>query len=253
MAWRVELLHNKRLHADAQTYAAFVGFAALHFTTKASPVRALVSRALCIYTDYVMNYLEQFVDSMRFLEKFDKNQKKQGLNYEDVSRGIERNILDEELQNFLDNNLGNAANGFISNSPGNLANLCHSVSQQFYENWMSQKIGDIAPVAITVGNVRYKGREVYQVSRSSVKRIMAKGFCPDESLDVHVWLTFSNMTVLDLTIIPTLVSKGLASPSDFEDFRYVIWKEGESSSFDYIPVLQHNNFMYVVDKVAGHA
>ncbi|KKN95275.1 hypothetical protein LCGC14_0180880 [marine sediment metagenome] len=38
---------NKRLHADAQTYAAFVGFAALHFTTKASPVRALVSRALC--------------------------------------------------------------------------------------------------------------------------------------------------------------------------------------------------------------
>ena len=37
---------NKRLHADAQTYAAFVGFAALHFTTKASPVWALVSRAL---------------------------------------------------------------------------------------------------------------------------------------------------------------------------------------------------------------
>jgi hypothetical protein len=88
----------------------------------------------CIYTDYVMSYLEQFVDSMRFLEKFDNNQKKEGLNYEDVSRGIERNLLDEELQNFLDNNLGNAANGFIRNSPGNLANLCHSVSQQFYEN-----------------------------------------------------------------------------------------------------------------------
>jgi len=221
----------------------------LRFTTK-SPLMAALN---CIYTDYVMSYLEQFVDSMRFLEKFDKNQKKEGLNYEDVSRGIERNLLDEELQNFLDNNLGNAANGFIRNSPGNLANLCHSVSQQFYENWMSQKIGDIAPVAITVGNVKYKGQEIYQVSRSSVKRIMAKGFCPDESLDVHVWLTFSNMTVLDLTIIPTLVSKGLASPSEFEDLRYVIWKEGESSSFEYIPVLQHNNFMYVVDKVAGHA
>jgi hypothetical protein len=37
--------HNKRLHADAQTYALFVGFAALHFTTKISPVWALVSRA----------------------------------------------------------------------------------------------------------------------------------------------------------------------------------------------------------------
>jgi hypothetical protein len=31
---------NKRLHADAQTYAIFVGFAALHFTTKTSPAWA---------------------------------------------------------------------------------------------------------------------------------------------------------------------------------------------------------------------
>lgn len=38
--------HNERLHADAQTYALFVGFAALHFTTKTSPAWALVSRAL---------------------------------------------------------------------------------------------------------------------------------------------------------------------------------------------------------------
>ncbi len=38
--------YNKRLHADAQTYAVFVGFAALHRTTKTSPAWALVSRAL---------------------------------------------------------------------------------------------------------------------------------------------------------------------------------------------------------------
>ena len=46
MYWHLTAKHNKRLHADAQTYAAFVGFAALHFTTKASPVWALVSLAL---------------------------------------------------------------------------------------------------------------------------------------------------------------------------------------------------------------
>lgn len=200
-----------------------------------------------------MRYLTQFVDSMRFLEKFDKMQKRQRLDYEDVARGIECNILDKELQSFLDYNLGNAASGFIQNSPGDLSHLCHSVSQQFYENWMSQKIGGVAPVAITIGNVKYKGKGIYQVSRSSVKRIMEKGFCPNESLEVHVWITFSNMTVLDLTIVPTLLSKGLASPSDFGDRRYVIWKEGDDSDFEYIPVLQHNNFMYVVDRVAGYA
>ncbi|MCE8010808.1 hypothetical protein [Billgrantia desiderata] len=200
-----------------------------------------------------MRYLIRFIDSMRFLEKFDKMQKRQGLNYEDAARAIENNIRDKELQNFLDHNLGNAASGFIKNSPGDLANLCHSVSQQFYENWMSQEIGSIAPVAITVGDVKYKGEEIYQVSKSSVKRVMRKGFCRDESLNVHVWLTFSNMTVLDLTIVPTLLSKGLASLRDFDDRRYVIWKEGDGSDFEYIPVLQHNNFMYVVDRIAGYA
>ncbi|MBE0503654.1 MAG: hypothetical protein IBX46_05925 [Desulfuromonadales bacterium] len=200
-----------------------------------------------------MKYLTQFVDSMRFLEKFDKVQKRQGLNYDDVTRRIEGCILDKELQSFLDDRLGIAASGFIQNSPGDLANLCHSVSQQFHDNWMSQEIGNIAPVAITVGNVKYKGKEVYQVSKSSVKRIMAKGFCPNESLEVHVWLTFSNMTVLDLTIVPMLMSKGLASSSDFDGRRYVIWKEGGNSNFEYIPILQHNKFMYVVDKIAGYA
>ncbi|NKC13780.1 MAG: hypothetical protein GKR94_16815 [Gammaproteobacteria bacterium] len=80
---------------------------------------------------------------------------------------------------------------------------------------------------------------------------MSKGFCPDESLELHVWLTFSNMTVLDLTIVPTLVSKGLASLKDFDNCRYVIWKEGETVDFDYLPFLQHNNFMYEVDKIVG--
>lgn len=200
-----------------------------------------------------MKYLTQFIESMRFLEKFDKIQKRQGLNYDDVTRGIEGNILNKELKSFLDNHLGNAASGFIQNSPEDLANLCHSVSQQFYDNWMSQEVGNIAPVAITVGNVKYKGMEIYQVSKSSVKRIMAKGFCPNESLEVHVWLTFSNMTVLDLTIVPTLISNGLASPSDFDGRKYVIWKEDGDSNFEYIPILQHNNFMYVVDRVAGYA
>jgi len=48
----------KRLHADAQTYASFVGFAALHFTTKASPVWALVSRALGLLIVRVFTVIE---------------------------------------------------------------------------------------------------------------------------------------------------------------------------------------------------
>lgn len=200
-----------------------------------------------------MNYLKKFVESIRFLEKFDKNHKRTNLDYEKVTRGIESNLLNDDLKAFLDQKLGEAANEFIQNSPMNLANLCHSVSQQFYENWMSQQIGELAPVAITIGNVKFKNRETYQVSKSSIKKIISQGFCPDKSLELHVWLTFSNMTILDLTIIPTLISKGFASLADFEGKKYLIWKEGENADFDYIPFLQHNNFLYEVDKISGYA
>lgn len=81
---------------------------------------------------------------------------------------------------------------------------------------------------------------------------MVKGFCPDEDLELHVWLTFQNMTVLDLTIVPTLIYKGLADLEEFGGCQYVIWKEGKREDLDYIPFLQHNNFLYLVDKIAGY-
>ena len=60
------------------------------------------------------------------------------------------------------------------------------------------------------------------------------------------------MTVLDLTIIPTLISKGLAKTDDFDKKDYVIWGEKINSNLRYIPLLQDNDFMYKVDKVASH-
>lgn len=205
------------------------------------------------HMDYFMNYLDGFVESMMFLEKFEKEKKFGNVDYQAIANNIKSNVLDKKLNELLDLNLSKFASEFVQNSPMNLAHLCHSVSQQFYENWMSQPIGDLLPVGVTIGNVKFKNREVYEVSRSSIKRTVEKDFCPEETLSLHVWLTFSNMTVLDLTIIPTLLAKGVASLSDFDGRNYVIWKESENELLDYIPLLQHNNFFYEVDRIAGYA
>lgn len=199
-----------------------------------------------------MDYLNKFVESIRFLEKFEKEFRREKIDYKKITEDIHNSCIDKDLNNFLDLRLGEAASIFIQNSTISLENLCHSVSQQFYENWMRQPIGELAPVAVTIGNVKFKGKELYEVSRSSIKRIMAKGFSPEENLELHVWLTFPNMTVLDLTIVPTLISKGQASYSDFNNCNYVIWKEGEHENLEYIPFLRHNNFMYIVDRVSGY-
>jgi hypothetical protein len=188
---------------------------------------------------------------MRFLEKFDKQFRQSKPNYDSVKEHIHQNINDIELKNFLDEKLDSIALDFINASSINLANQCHNISQSFYENWMSQEIGRLAPVAITVGNVVYKNTPIYDVSKSSIKRTISEGFNPNKSLELHVWLTFSNMKVLDLTIVPTLIEKGFPTEGEFEK-NYVIWEESTNSNFQYIPFLQHNNFMYEVDRIVGN-
>lgn len=199
-----------------------------------------------------MNYITKFIDSVRFLEDFDKEHKDLKVDYEQYKKHIERNVYsNHQLNNFLNENLEAIAQSFLANSFVNPLNQCHSFSQQFFDNWMEQDIGKIAPVAITIGNVVYDGKDVYQVSQSSLKRTINEGFQPDKSLELHVWLTFPNMTILDLTIVPTLVAKGLAHPSDFDNKNYVIWRETDGEKLNYVPLLQDNQFMYKVDKIAG--
>lgn len=195
-----------------------------------------------------MSYNDQFIRSVEFLERFDKKCRRETWGNDNIATEIENNILDKELRGFLNAELKGIASRYIQSSTVSFVNQCHSISQQFYEHWSTQEIGKLAPVYITIGTVEYKGQEVYSVSRSSVKKIISKGFRPEDSLDVHVWLTFSNMTVLDLTIIPTLISKGLAVSANFDDSKYIIWEEGNDSDLKYIPILQYNKFMHAVDR-----
>ena len=137
-----------------------------------------------------MSYLDQFIESIRFLEKFDEEQKNSNTNYDSLKITMKNNIIEgEELNKQLDENIGRIANEFISKSPIDFTNKCHSASQTFYEQWSSQPAGILTPVAITIGNVKYKNKEVYSVSKSSIKRTMRAGFQPFQPLNVHVWLT----------------------------------------------------------------
>lgn len=153
-----------------------------------------------------MNYITKFIDAVRFLEDFDKEHKDLKVDYDKFKKHIERNVYsNHQLNSFINENLEAVAQSFLANSSVSPLNQCHSFSQQFFENWMEHDFGKIAPVAITIGNVVYEGKDVYQVSKSSLKRTINEGFQPDKSLELHVWLTLPNMAVLDLTIVPTLV------------------------------------------------
>lgn len=127
---------------------------------------------------------------------------------------------------------------------------CHVVSQQFKEfvdNWKGGEIVcSIADLRLTVGNILYKGNNIYQLNKKKLKEIVKEGHALTKSLDLHVWLTASDMTVYDLTIIPTLKELGYGMQSD-EISEYKVWNQDDKKGFDYVPLLVDDKFSRRVD------
>jgi len=98
--------------------------------------------------------------------------------------------------------------------------------------------------------VFYKGRDIYQLTENKLDSVVMDGFQPDQELPLHVWLTLPNLTVVDLTIVPTLLDKGEVLTSQEIESNIIIWKENEPSNFRYVPLLVDNSFMHRVDKIA---
>lgn len=200
-----------------------------------------------------MSYLDNFVASMKYLEEFDEEAKLAKPSYEQIKRTIASRAIEhkEDYGRFTEM-VYEFAGKFIENCPYSFSNLCHSASQMFYERWSQLPISQPFPVAVTIGHVTYKEVEIYKINKESLKNIISEGFQPNRELNVHVWLTLPNMKVLDLAIIPTLIEKGLASHDEFKKSSHLLWNENETSNFKYEPLLQHNHFLYLVDRVKGY-
>ncbi len=65
-----------------------------------------------------------------------------------------------------------------------------------------RKFGVEHPPLLTVGDVLIDGEPCFGVNRTSLRRYLRAGAGTDESIDVHVWLTFPDLTVVDFTIVP---------------------------------------------------
>ena len=102
-------------------------------------------------------------------------------------------------------------------------------------------------MSITIGNVYYRGQNVYKTTKSKIKQILAEGFQPTKTLDVHVWLTLSDMTVVDLSILSTAEAKG-SEIKKYSDSHVLIWRDGQPSDFHYEPLLVDDQFYEKVDR-----
>lgn len=204
-------------------------------------------------------YLEQFIDGLRFLTKLDKAYRKMQPDFSVIAENIHSNQTGElrEVYDSMREGLLKCAAEDYLNKQGSLsmlANSCHGLSHAFHLIWGSLtknnfEVGSTFPLSVTIGNVFYKNENIYNLSKSSLKRILNEGKHTEKSLDVHVWLTWDDMTVLDLSIISTLIRREKLDRPD-DGSLALIWTEDDPGDYWFEPILVDNDFFNKVD--SGH-
>lgn len=129
-----------------------------------------------------------------------------------------------------------------------LGRRCHSFSDLFNRGWRARG-GERAPwFFLTVGEVRFRGESIYQVTEQKVIETYQRGFQPNEELGVHAWLTFEDMTILDLTIMASLLRRETIGPADYRRQPVVFGRSDTLVDFEYHPYLVDNDFVARVDR-----
>ena len=131
-----------------------------------------------------------------------------------------------------------------------LGRRCHVFSDHFNRRWRTNPDNPIW-LLLTIGDVKHKGESVYDVSEFDVIRTVKRGFRPDEQLKIHTWLTLEDMTIIDLTLMASLLRLNWVSESEYRKIPVIIGKPDELSDFEYTPYLVDNDFVARVDKPSG--
>ncbi|EMN7239599.1 hypothetical protein WB855_004584 [Vibrio parahaemolyticus] len=201
------------------------------------------------------NYIEQFVAAFKFLEKFEPELVAMKVDYSKLAKTY-RNISGQHvspsyqgLHKHLLQAAKFSAENFAKQQP--IEHQCLSVHFNF-QNWLKQqKLGEYTDFKLTIGNVYYKGSNVYKTSKTKIKQMIKRGPQLNETLDLHVWLTLDDMTIYDLSIIPTLRAKGYIKGKRESSPEVLVLRPGEESDYEYRPLLVDDGFFHRVDKIRG--
>jgi hypothetical protein len=131
-----------------------------------------------------------------------------------------------------------------------LGRRCHVFSDHFNRQWRNVPNNPIW-LLLTIGEVKYKGDSVYDISEFDVIRTVKRGFRPDEPLNVHAWLTLEDMTIIDLTLMASLLRLNRFTEPEYRKMPVVIGKPDELADFEYTPFLVDNDFVARVDRGSG--
>lgn len=131
-----------------------------------------------------------------------------------------------------------------------LVHKCHAISTSFQDTYMSTApMAHYMPLIVTVGNVYYQGKSLYPCTHESILEMIQAGPDARGPMNAHVWLTLSGGTVLDLTLLTSMVDRAGFDPSN--ERQPLLWRPDIESDFVYEPLLVDAEFMHRIDRIAA--
>jgi len=103
----------------------------------------------------------------------------------------------------------------------------------------------LAEPVVTIGNVAIDGVMQFEITEEGLRDELLKGFNParpDEHINVHVWLTFADMTRLDSTIKASHAWHTKRRRLAREDAVLVLDQKTKNSRFEFFPLLVGTGF-----------
>ena len=125
---------------------------------------------------------------------------------------------------------------------------CLDFSHGFHRLWEERTKGALLKAWLTVGDVRNRGESIHGADRAKVERRVRRGLAADAPPDVHVWLTFEDMSVLDVTIMAALLRLGRVSPEQYMRNPVVFGRPEALGDFQFVPILVDDDFRAKVER-----
>jgi hypothetical protein len=195
-------------------------------------------------------YLDQFLDSLKFFSQLHPD-----IQHPDLEE-MKRNILSYqtgELADFYNKfrqGITAVANLYIEGAGGIQAAAlnAHTHSQGLMTTWNQSQFGEACPLCVTIGNLYYKGTNLFPTTRDGIRSMIQRGKDRSAPIQGHFWLTADDMTVVDPTIISTLARWGKYPETKAKQCPTIIWREDSNSDFCYKPLLIDNTLFALIDE-----
>ncbi|MBB3103291.1 hypothetical protein [Azomonas macrocytogenes] len=202
----------------------------------------------------MMKYLDQYIEALKFLTRFNDDYRKQDPDFQVLRKELLELQVEKRRETYarvarLIQTL--AAEYVQSIPPEHAIDRPHTVLLGFWEAFQQNGFGKTFALNTTIGNFSYKGDPLYRQSKAGLKKLINQGIQPDQPLDVHMWLTLEDMTVIDPTLLGTLERRGLLKATDYSANGVLIWREDTPSDFVYEPILVDNDFAFRVDNITA--